>query len=357
MAQSTCPPIRPWPRPACCAALWLALAAALAACGNDAPVSQPEEDGSAGPPAATTSGGPADASIEAAPTDAEASDAGGCETGPCPPVSDAAPVVSDARAPSDANGQTDAADAADAEAGPRPPPASPADLCELEPSQVLVIGDSLFAMDPSLTGDTQPFGDNLEDLAREAGALDPEAHYRDHSRSYATLTPSPLLPAIPAQYADARGADPDVQLLVLNGGGNDLLFYYRPCLMHESVEAWAADPSCVASADEVLAAYADLLAMSFEDGVQAAVLVWYPGWQDEVRVFVEYMAPRLQSLCADQVAGQCHFVDLRMPFDVDADGVPDPGMLAADDRHASEQGSRVIATEVWGAMERACAAP
>jgi lysophospholipase L1-like esterase len=277
----------------------------------------------------------------------------------------------DARAEGEAldGGAADAGDGRDADAGsacavgdagarPRP------DLCQLEPSQVVVLGDSYFALDPDAQVDNKPFRRNLEALALAAGALEADEHYRDYSASYAFMTPGvfPIVPAVLEQYEQACVADPQMGLLIVNGGGNDVLVGNRTCLEYPSPVEFAADASCVATIDKTVDAAASLLDNAFEQGAQAAVFVSYAHFASGLRsgsypnTFIDYAAPKLRAVCEAQRRGRCYFVDMRAMFDRDADGRSDPEFIYSDGVHPSAEGSKVIAEAVWKVIEEQCLA-
>lgn len=251
---------------------------------------------------------------------------------------------------------------ADASAPCTPSDASyPAELCDLEGSQVVIVGDSYFARDPVTKLDSEPFRGHLETLARDAHALDSDEHYRDYSASYAFLTTNfATVPSVPTQYEQACREDPQVRLLILNGGGNDILVGNRRCLEYATATAFEADASCVTSIERATATASALLERAFQDGVQAAIFVWYGYFESSLssgshpNSFIDYAAPKFEAMCSGHAKGRCVFVDMRPVFDQDHDGRSDPDLVHEDGVHPTDLGSQRLAQAVWAEVEGLC---
>src|SRR5690606_12283156 len=133
-------------------------------------------------------------------------------------------------------------------------------------------------------------------------------------------------------------AEGDVQVVLMNGGGADVLL--GSC---ETVDA-----ECPVITEAVLAAE-ELLAQMAEDGVARLLYVFYPDPGDpELQAKLDVLRPALQSLCE---AGPtvCDWLDLRPRFS----GMEDDYLQAAGLTLTSE-GARVAAEEMWGAMQGWC---
>ena len=142
---------------------------------------------------------------------------------------------------------------------------------------------------------------------------------------------------IEAQYASGK-AEADVKVVVMSGGGADILL--GPCD--------APISECPLLANAVLAAK-QLLARMAEDGVEDVLFVYYPDPTDAgLREKVDTLRPLLQAACADHPT-RCHWVDLRRAFE----GHPD---YLVDGINPSPAGSRASAAEIWSAMRHSCAA-
>lgn len=202
---------------------------------------------------------------------------------------------------------------------------------EVAANQVLLIGDSFFASTHQITA-------YLEDTARGASVLAAGERYRDNSR----LLENALAlggKGIAAQY-QAGAAESKVQVVIMNGGGADLLL--GAC---ES-----ADADCPVIVDAAAAA-AELLAQMAADGVLHVVYVFYPDPVDAgVRAKMDALRPLIQAACeASPVA--CHWLDLRSEF---------AGQYAAyitpDGLNPTAAGSQATARATWAVMQQYCVA-
>jgi len=141
----------------------------------------------------------------------------------------------------------------------------------------------------------------LEDLARSAGILSAGERYRDNSR----LTANALAlggNGIADQYR-AGAAEATVDVVIMNGGGADLLG--SPCN--------PADASCPTLANAA-AAVAQLFAKLGEDGVQHVIYAFYPDPVDStMRARVDAFRPLAESACASSPV-PCAWLDLRPVF-------------------------------------------
>lgn len=247
-------------------------------------------------------------------------------------------------------------------------PADPVDpgpdlsLCSLKGSEVSVFGDSYIALDPSyLPGDTHPFVANLEELSRAAGALGADDAYRRYAQSGASLAYGPF---IPEQLDAALAEDPNIKLIIMTGGGNDVLVNNRGCLEYATEAEVATDPACVKVVDAAIAAGQTMVDRGAEAGVKAVIYFFYPHLPGLLRggigagtypnSVLDYAIPRVKSFCDSQTKVACHFVDLRAAFDKNNDSWPDDGMINIDGIHPSAAGLKIMASEVWDVMQAQC---
>ena len=202
---------------------------------------------------------------------------------------------------------------------------------EVEPNQVLVIGDSFFAISHQVTA-------YLEQLARDAGVLEVGARYRDNS----TTTENGLAMGgngIAAQYR--KGVEEaGVEIVIMIGGGPDVLL--------SSCEAPVAEcPALVAAAD----AAETLLAQMATDGVSAVVYAFYPDPVDAaMRERMDALRLLIEGVCAESPV-PCHWVDLR-PVLAD----PNAGYLSSDGLIPTAAGSEATADVIWATMQAECIA-
>jgi hypothetical protein len=198
-------------------------------------------------------------------------------------------------------------------------------------NQVLIIGDSFFAAGHRVTA-------FLEDAARQSGALVPGERYRDAS-SLLDNTLALLGSGIEQQYLAASAESP-VSVVIMNGGGADLLL--------GSCEVLASD--CTLLADAATAARTLFVRLN-ADGVEHVIYALYPNPVDaELRAEVDALRPMIQTECAASPV-PCHWIDLRPVFE---------GRYAtyieADGNNPTPEGARATASAIWTTMQRACIA-
>jgi len=196
-------------------------------------------------------------------------------------------------------------------------------------NEVLLVGDSFFASSHQITA-------YLEGLARTANALAEGGRYRDNSR----LTANALAGGgIAEQYA-AAVAETGVEVVIMNGGGADVLL--GACAN--------VDESCPALAAAAAAA-ARLLAQMAADGVVHVVYAFYPDPVDaSVRAKMDALRPLVESACKNS-ALTCHWLDLRSTF---AGHYAD--YIQADGLNPTEAGSQASARAIWAVMQSECIA-
>jgi hypothetical protein len=207
-----------------------------------------------------------------------------------------------------------------------------ANECEtgiVEPNQVLVIGDSFFGISHQVTA-------YLEQHARDSGVLAVGERYRDNS----STTDNALAMGgngIANQYA--RGiAEADVDVVVMDGGGTDLLL------------ASCAIPAgeCPALSDAAAGAET-LLAQMAANGVSHVVYAFYPDAVDAtMREKMDALRLLIEPVCANSPT-PCHWVDLRGPLAA-------PGTLSEDGLLPTPAGSAATAAVIWDVMARECIA-
>jgi len=198
-------------------------------------------------------------------------------------------------------------------------------------NEVLILGDSFFATSHEITG-------YLEDLARGAGVLQAGERYRDQSRlvnNALALSSYGILD----QYRTAA-ADAEVNVVIMNGGGADVLL--GSCI--------AANASCpVVSA--AAAAFDDLLLTMSEEGVTAVVFASYPDpLPTDVRPKMDALRPLLQASC-EQSPVPCFFLDLREAFYGNY-----TEYVLADGMNPTAAGSQASAGAIWKVMQDNCLA-
>jgi hypothetical protein len=242
---------------------------------------------------------------------------------------------------------------------PSPDPAEPpaGDLCRLAGRDVAILGDSFIRQ----SGD---FTRLLQNKARSVGALGARESYVDVSRPVASMN---RVPSIPAQYPEAVGetrrrGGTVPQLVIMTGGGQDVLVDSRACLEPASVQEVAAKPECVAVVNGVLETAQRLIDTGIDAGTKAAIYFFYPNLPRNSLAggangnsVLDYAAPLAKALCESQTRAPCYFIDLRPGFaDPNNPGYPRPGLIGFDGVSPTMAGSQIIADEVWKVMQAHC---
>jgi hypothetical protein len=339
-------------RNVCRKLLLLACFVAAAACARP---ELPAEGGGSDPGSPRDAAVPADAKADVIPSETDA----GFGTD-----DKVRPGVPDAAAPSrDAGGPVAVGPAVPTLPGPTPSPdpdpvATPAgDLCQLAGRDVAILGDSFIR----LSGD---FTRLLQHKARSVGALGAGEDYVDVSRPLASMNRAP---GIPAQYPEAVGESRRrggtvPQLVIMTGGGQDVLVDNRTCLEPASVQEVAAMPECVAVVNGVLETAQRLIDTGVDAGTRAAIYFFYPNLPrnslaggENGNSVIDYAAPLAKALCESQTRAPCYFIDLRPGFaDPNNPGYPRPGLIGFDGVSPTLAGSQIIADEVWKVMQAHC---
>jgi hypothetical protein len=202
---------------------------------------------------------------------------------------------------------------------------------EVDANQVLVIGDSFFGATHRITA-------YLEDLARAAGALSSGERYRDNS---SVLANSLALGGngIAAQYA-AAAAETDVKVVIMNGGGADVL--RGECAMPTAECPVLVDASSAAT---------ELLSRMADDGVEHVVYAFYPDPVDAgLREKMDALRPLIELAC-ETSSVPCHWLDLRPTF---AGRYED--YIQPDGMNPTAAGSEATAGAIWATLRASCIA-
>lgn len=203
------------------------------------------------------------------------------------------------------------------------PSASTCSLREVPANQVLLLGDSFFALRHEITA-------FLEDQARTLGILGAGERYRDGS----SLLDNALAfmgNGIARQYEKAK-SDAPAQIVIMDGGGADVL-------------AASCDAGDCPALDAAAAGARDLLAQLAEDDVREVVYVFYPNTVDEgLRSKVDVLRPLIENACQES-AVTCHWLDLRPIFEGRLDE-----LIEDDDLNPTAAGSQATAAAIVSAL-------
>jgi lysophospholipase L1-like esterase len=198
---------------------------------------------------------------------------------------------------------------------------------------VITLGDSIF----DLSGDIQTY------LEQEAGQT-----FRNYTQSGAMLSGGVIATAIDKQYADAKSANGNIDTVVMNGGGNDLLI---PAILLDPYGCrthwwrWNISRSCKNLVNNSYVTGVNLLNEMAADGVDNIVYLGYytlPRRNANLTKAVNYGDQRLSDACANTVAN-CSFIDPR--------GTVPAEHVLSDNIHPTAEGSRTLADQIWPLLE------
>lgn len=222
--------------------------------------------------------------------------------------------------------------------------------CLEKDSQVVVLGDSYI----NWVSHTMP-----QDLVAVSGQV-----WRMHAIGAASMG-SGGLSFIPDQLDAALAADPDMNTIVMTGGGNDILVadptYAGGAECKNRADA-ATTPVCQMIVAEAVDTAIDLMDQAADAGVKDVIYFFYPEVPEGTligglhpRAMLAYALPMVRETCesAEQRTGgrlKCHFIDTIPLFR------GHPEWFAFADIHENSLGSRAIAEEIWSVMQDNCIA-
>ncbi|NMO13539.1 SGNH/GDSL hydrolase family protein [Pyxidicoccus fallax] len=203
---------------------------------------------------------------------------------------------------------------------------------------VVFLGDSIFA----LSGDIQ------KAIHIEAGGT-----FRNYTTSGAELEGGVITPSIRGQFELAESANPNSRIVVMDGGGNDILI---PTIAladpYDCKTQWyefgRLSQSCRDYIDDIYVDGADLLNDMAASGVTDIVYLGYYYTKagllgaDDLDEAVDYGDQILATACSNSVV-DCSFVDPR-PVVTNAD-------VKSDGVHPTTSGSNKIAGLIWAELE------
>lgn len=217
--------------------------------------------------------------------------------------------------------------------------------CHLAGNQIGVMGDSYLDLSGQITV-------ALQQLARQAGALGPYETYIDRAQSGASMAYNPTIPsqlgAVLTVARERRSAG--VKLVIMTGGGNDMLIYNNGCLSISQ-----PNPPCIAVVDQSVRLLKKLFIDMAAAGIRDVIYFGYPNLPggglagSRPSVMNGYATPILYEACESSQEVRCHFIDTRPTFE------GHPEYISASDRvHPTLEGSRAIAQLIWQEMQAQC---
>lgn len=199
---------------------------------------------------------------------------------------------------------------------------------EIKASEVVFIGESFIAQ-------TGAIPRLMAQHARDAGAIGRTESYRSFAVSGTQLANG----QISSQYARAKAQSP-VKVVLMDGGGNDLLF---------GGQCKNGPNSC----SKIITTLEALFAQMGADGVKEVVYFFYPDPQGigaSIKPAMDILRPQVQDLCASTTDVRCTWVDQRASWEGNY------AKFTSDGIHPTEAGAAASAKQIWGAMTSRCIA-
>ncbi len=238
--------------------------------------------------------------------------------------------------------------------------------CISKPSQVVMVGDSYI------------HGFGSPPLRPALAALIPDAaNYRDYSVAGMSMaaggipvSPPPGIQFVPQQFdPEALQADPDIKLVIMNGGGNDFMLPPAGSPDCKNMADSPTNAACVKIMTDAMDAATKLVTRMYEVGVRDVIYFFYPHLPSvknglggtESNVMMDFAYPKVQALCESALSrsnGQlrCHFIDLRGPFEATGSAAgPGPWTnFVADGVHPTDAGQAISAQQIKNVMDESC---
>jgi lysophospholipase L1-like esterase len=214
--------------------------------------------------------------------------------------------------------------------------------CLKAPANVVFIGDSYINYSiahPELNGLVAT--DAIKD-----GALQSGQNFTDYAVAGATLAAGSA--TIPGMWTQAKAANANIQVVIMDGGINDVLINNMQC----KVSGSSMDATCKQVVTNSLAAAKMMISEMKASGVTEVIYFFYPHPPTGGSEIIDYSSPMLRAMC-DGLSDdkfQCRFVDTVSLFDGHND------WYAPDGIHANATGEQAIADTVWKQAKADCAA-
>jgi len=201
-------------------------------------------------------------------------------------------------------------------------------------NDVITLGDSIF----DLNGVVQ---ETLESYAGQT--------FRDYTTSGAEISGGSLAPAVDVQYAAAKATDPNINTVVMNGGGNDILIpamLFDPYGCRTHWWRWNISSSCVSLIEDTYVNAVNLLNQIDTDGAQNVVYMGYyetPRGNSNLTKAVQTGVAYLSYACDTATNANCTYVDTL--------GTVPASQVESDDIHPTPEGSVNLANQVWPVLQ------
>lgn len=199
---------------------------------------------------------------------------------------------------------------------------------------VITIGDSIFDLNGVIE-------DTLEGYAGET--------FRDYTQSGAELNGGAFATAVDQQYADARATDANINTILMDGGGNDILIpamIFDPYGCRTHWWRWNPSRSCVNLITDQYVNAVNLLNQMDADGVNDVVWLGYyelPRSNANLTKALNLGDDYLGYACEVSTTADCSFVDPR--------GTVPASQVEGDDIHPTPAGSVNLANQIWPVLQ------
>jgi lysophospholipase L1-like esterase len=217
--------------------------------------------------------------------------------------------------------------------------------CITAGSQVVFIGDSYSRYGLAHL----PMSSYMQELARMGGALAAGDTYADYAQAGTTLAGA--FASIPPQWENNKSKVP-IHLVIMDGGGNDVLIDNDYCLADGSHE----NPMCIAVVDRSMMMAKTLWASMKGAGVKDVIWFWYPhipgvAGKGDGHDINDYTLEILIRLAAEASVDdfRVHMVDT-IPIFMGREAE----LFAFDGVHANDDGTAAIADAMWKLMKDKC---
>jgi len=205
-------------------------------------------------------------------------------------------------------------------------------------NQVVNLGDSIFA----LSGEINDF------LHSYAGQT-----FRRYAVSGAELSGGILAPSLYSQYATAKSDNPNIDTIIMDGGGNDILLPAIAFDPYDCKTQWyewgRLSGSCKNFIDDIYVDCVNLLNNMHADGVDNVIYQGYyytkNTWLlrlDDLEEAIDYGDAKLSLACQNSSVN-CTFIDPRF--------VVNDGDIKSDAIHPKTSGSQKLANLIWPVLE------
>jgi lysophospholipase L1-like esterase len=227
--------------------------------------------------------------------------------------------------------------------------------CPATGNEVVMIGDSYFALSETTSPPAGEITQHLQSLASTAGALasgDAYRHYYESGANMSTMYTGSAITPIPDQFAQGVSANPDVKYVIMDGGGNDILLENADCIL--AAAGSSISDTCKTAVQTAISAASTLFQSMKTAGVQKVIYFFYPHLPTtefpSVNTMLDYAYPLVQAACQSAPL-PCYFIDTRPAFNGN-----DASYIGPDNIHPTTAGSDVIAGLIWNVMKQECVA-